>query len=84
MLLGVMSRASLGHTGRAMQAPPLAVAAYASIGVAALLRIIAPATGTWAPATMAASGVLWALAMLQFLIVFAPILLRARVDGRPG
>ncbi len=84
MLLGVMSRASLGHTGRAMQAPPLAVAAYASVGVAALLRIIAPVTGTWVPAMIAASGVLWALAMLQFLIVFAPILSRARVDGQPG
>jgi uncharacterized protein involved in response to NO len=35
-------------------------------------------------ATLLASGILWSVAFLVFLVAYWPILTRPRVDGRPG
>ncbi|MDH3537686.1 MAG: NnrS family protein, partial [Gammaproteobacteria bacterium] len=85
MIMGVMSRAALGHTGRALVAPRGMVAAYLLITAAALLRVFGPmllpsALSTWS----VLAALLWCLAFLLFLVNYAPILCRARVDGRPG
>jgi uncharacterized protein involved in response to NO len=85
MILAVMSRASLGHTGRELSAPGPVVGAYYLIGLAAAVRVFGPmlpvgAGWSW----MVASGTLWSLAFLLFCVVYAPILCSPRVDGRPG
>jgi uncharacterized protein involved in response to NO len=85
MILAVMSRAALGHTGRELVAPGLIVIAYYLIGVAALMRVFGPmlfaeAWRFW----MIASGSLWSLAFFLFVFVYAPILCSPRVDGRAG
>jgi uncharacterized protein involved in response to NO len=85
MILAVMSRAALGHTGRELIAPGLIVIAYCLIGVAALMRVFGPmllaeAWRFW----IIASGSLWSLAFILFVFVYAPILCSPRVDGRAG
>lgn len=85
MILAVMSRATLGHTGRDLVAPGLIEIAYYLIGVAALMRVFGPilfveAWRFW----MIASGSLWSLAFILFVVVYAPILCSPRVDGRAG
>ncbi|AWK89903.1 NnrS family protein [Azospirillum thermophilum] len=85
MILAVMSRAALGHTGRPLVAAPLTVGAYWLVTAAALLRVaspLLPAGLVW-PALLAA-GVVWVAAFALFLAVYAPILLTPRADGRPG
>ena len=42
MTLAIMSRATLGHTGRPLHAPPPVVAAYLLVGAAAIARLAAP------------------------------------------
>ena len=84
MLMAVMSRAALGHTGRKIEAHPLTVAAYGLVSVAALLRVIAPLVPATLPALMIVSGLAWSLAFALFLAVYAPILIRPRTDGLPG
>jgi hypothetical protein len=42
MTLAIMSRATLGHTGRPLHAPPLVVASYLLVGPAAIARLAAP------------------------------------------
>jgi len=84
MLLAVMSRAGLGHTGRPLRAHPPTVVAYALVSLAALLRIAATVLPDNYAELLAASGVAWTLAFLLFLLVYAPILTTARPDGRPG
>lgn len=42
MILGVMTRATLGHTGRELKADSLTVLIYIAITIAALLRVVAP------------------------------------------
>lgn len=85
MILAVMSRASLGHTGRELVAPRLIEIAYYLVGVAALMRVFGPLVFAeiwrfW----VIASGLLWSLAFVLFLVVYAPILCTPRVDGRAG
>lgn len=84
MMVAVMSRAALGHTGRKLKAHPVTVAAYALISIAALLRIVAPLLPAASIHMMACSAIAWSLAFALFLWVYAPIVVRPRVDGQPG
>jgi uncharacterized protein involved in response to NO len=84
MLLAVMSRASLGHTGRQLVAPPAAVAAYLLVSVAALLRILAAVWSDPALPLLVASGLCFAAAFAAFLAAYAGPLLLSRPDGKPG
>jgi uncharacterized protein involved in response to NO len=85
MILAVMSRASLGHTGRTLVASGSMACAYLLLGLAALARVAGPvlpgANYLW---TVLVSGLLWLAAFTLFLIVYTPILFRPRADGRPG
>ena len=85
LTLGMMSRVSLGHTGRQLVIRPAIVLAYVAVEVGALLRVLAAfADPADHDAWIAASGLLWSLGFLLFLVVYAPILLAPRADGRPG
>ena len=85
MILAVMTRVSLGHTGRPLVAPRGIALAYGLVSAGALLRTFGPlAAPSLALALLVASGVLWSAAFAIFLAVYAPILVRSRVDGRPG
>ena len=59
--------------------------AYVLISAAALLRVFEP----WLAENrytivLAASSAAWVAAFLIFLVVYIPILLLPRADGRPG
>src|SRR5579885_826136 len=82
MMMAVMSRAALGHTGRKLVAHPVTVTAYALVSLAALLRLTAGAFP--GVALLAASGSAWSLAWVAFLAIYMPILIRPRIDGQPG
>jgi uncharacterized protein involved in response to NO len=85
MILAVMTRVALGHTGRRLAAPPAATVAYALVSASALARTVGALA--WPEATLevlAASGALWIAAFALFLAAYAPILLAPRADGRPG
>ncbi len=82
MVLAVMSRAALGHTGRALVASPSTIVAYGLVVVGGALRVASSAM-TW-PELVVPSGVLWSAGFAIFVLVYSPILLRARPDGRPG
>jgi uncharacterized protein involved in response to NO len=84
MILAVMSRASLGHTGRPVVAAWPTVLAYVALILAAALRIAAPLFGGAYPSIVGIAGGLWIIAFAAFVAVYAPILVRARRDGSPG
>jgi uncharacterized protein involved in response to NO len=85
MILAVMTRVALGHTGRPLVAPPAAVAAYALVTLGAVLRTagvaLLPDPGA---VTILVAGALWAGAYAVFVAGYARILLSPRVDGGPG
>jgi uncharacterized protein involved in response to NO len=77
MTLAVMTRASLGHTGRALVASRATQAIYAAIVLAAVLRIAAAIAPAQAMLLLAIAGLLWSAAFLGFGAAYGPILLRA-------
>jgi uncharacterized protein involved in response to NO len=84
MLLAVMSRASLGHTGRALVAHRITVIAYGVLTAAALLRVAAPLVPGFYDTLLAVAGIGWAVAFALFSAVYLPILTLSRRDGKPG
>jgi len=85
LTLGMMARVSLGHTGRMLEPVPLMTLAFVAINLAALIRVALPLVFPEAYAMgMAAAGLVWMAAFGLFAAIYAPILLRPRVDGKPG
>lgn len=85
MILGVMSRAALGHTGRPLIAPRVMVLGYLLLTIAALIRVFGPILNSNAWLLMlTTAGVFWSLAFTLFVATYGPILCRPRVDGRAG
>lgn len=82
MILAVMSRASLGHTGRDLAASPMTVVSYACVTVGAALRVLASLGLGDYPLMLDLAGAFWGAAMLLFAIVYAPILWGPRVGER--
>ena len=79
LTLGMMTRVSLGHTGRPLVTPRASVVGYALVTLAAILRCVAalaPSVAMWVAAAIA-----FAAAFLAFLIDYAPILVAPRADG---
>lgn len=66
MTLAVMSRATLGHTGRRLEASPATHLIYALVIVAALARVCAALEVDHTSALLAVSGIAWAAAFLGF------------------
>jgi len=84
LILGVMSRVCLGHTGRPLKLPATLVPAFWLVIVATILRVAAAMTLLpYRPAVIAA-GLAWMAAFTIFAIAYWPIVTRARADGRPG
>jgi len=77
MTLAVMTRATLGHTGRPLSASLGTKIIYGAIVAAALARTAAeflPGATVWLHVAAAA----WVLAFIGFLAVYGPMLLRPR------
>jgi uncharacterized protein involved in response to NO len=79
MILAVMTRASLGHTGRELRANAATQAIYALVTIGAILRVAASlGVGPYMPMIHTA-GLLWGASLLLFLIAYAPVLWRPRL-----
>ncbi len=78
MTLAVMTRASLGHTGRALIAGRGTVAIYALVTVAALLRLVAPFGAGEYLVLLCLAGVAWSGAFGLFALLYGPALMQPR------
>jgi len=78
MMLAVMTRASLGHTGRALVASKITVSSYAALILCALVRPLAEILPDLSRAVYATSGLLWIAAFGLYCLEYAPILARKR------
>jgi uncharacterized protein involved in response to NO len=74
MMLSLMTRVALRHTGRALDVPPLLIAAGALVVAAATLRLAAAVHGL-APQLVALAALLWAAAFAAYLVQFGAVLL---------
>ncbi|MCG9695561.1 NnrS family protein [Shewanella sp. Isolate11] len=85
LCLSMISRVSLGHTSRNIYQGPKMSWAFLSVALAAMFRALMP---LWFPQHaelwLWLAGTCWSLGFGWFVFCYAPILLRPRVDGRPG
>jgi uncharacterized protein involved in response to NO len=79
MILAVMTRATLGHTGRTLQASAPTVFMYLLVTIGALLRVGAPLGLIDYTLGMEFAAVAWGGAFILFLTLYGPILMRPRV-----
>ena len=80
MTLAVMTRASLGHTGRPRHAGPLTVLIFMLVNLGAVLRVFGPMTDLPANVVLAVAAGSWSGAYLLFALVYGPYLLRPSLD----
>jgi uncharacterized protein involved in response to NO len=79
MTLAVMTRASLGHTGRALTATPGTQAIYVAATLAALSRIVAPFVGDLSFAMLVLGAAAWTAAFAAFVFLYGPMLLQPKL-----
>jgi uncharacterized protein involved in response to NO len=80
MILAVMTRASLGHTGRRIVAAPATVASYRLVSLAAHLRVLGPLLlPDFTGPILLLAGLAWTAAFAIFSFVYAPVLTTPRV-----
>jgi uncharacterized protein involved in response to NO len=85
MIIGMITRTALGHTGRPLRVGRIEIAAYVLVHLAALTRVLAGIVPAEAYTTLVwASGHLWAIAFLLYFVLYLPRLIRPRIDGKPG
>jgi len=82
MTLAVMSRASLGHTGRPLVASPGVQVIYTLAVIAAVARICAAVHPAMQEILLPISALAWACAFLGFTMVYAPALCRSTRPAR--
>jgi uncharacterized protein involved in response to NO len=82
---GMMARVSLGHTGREMKPKKLVIWGFYLLFLAAFIRVILPLfTMAYYTLWIQLSAVLWIVAFVFFAMVYTPMLMQPRVDGRAG
>jgi uncharacterized protein involved in response to NO len=79
LTLAVMTRATLGHTGRLLSASPATQFIFGSIVVAALLRIGATLYIAQGNVLLHLSALAWILAFAVFAAIYGPMLLQRKV-----
>ncbi|SDA34958.1 uncharacterized protein involved in response to NO [Methylobacterium sp. UNC378MF] len=79
MTLAVMSRASLGHTGRPLRAPVSVQAVFILATASVLARVCAAFHPVWTAPLLATATVLWAAAFLGFSAIYWRVLTGPRL-----
>ncbi|WP_408093099.1 NnrS family protein [Rhodoplanes sp. SY1] len=82
MTLALMTRVSLGHTGRPPRALRGSTAIFLAIGLAAAARAGSVLVPDWTLPLLPLAGVLWIAAYAGFLVVYGPLLLRPAVTAK--
>ena len=78
MILAVMTRTTLGHTGRSLSADRITVLIYILVGLAAIIRLVAAFEIGWTMPLLIASACVWISGFGLFVISFGSFLLTPR------
>src|SRR5690606_18275215 len=85
LIIGMITRTALGHTGRMLRAGSAETIMYAALHLGVALRLAASlSTGQVREIALLATGVAWTVSFLLYVVTYAPYLLRARSDGKEG
>lgn len=82
LILGMLARVSLGHTGRPLELPQGFALAFVLLNLAAMLRVFG--VGIHYSLALWLAVALWTGAFALYLYRYGPMLCRTRADGHPG
>lgn len=82
LVLAMVARVSLGHTGRPLQPPRAMAWAFALVNLGAAARVLLPPFLPLGGLLLA--GACWTAAFGLFVGYYGPLLCRPRLDGQPG
>ncbi len=81
MTLAVMTRATLGHTGRPLRAGPATRLIYGLVTIAAILRVLSPFAGAHGDVVLWTAGAAWAVAFGLFVFFYGVALVEPPPSG---
>jgi len=85
LIIGMMTRTARGHTARPLRADRADTACYGLVLGAAVVRVAVPlALPQWTVGAVLLSAALWSAGFALYALRYAPVLMRPRLDGRPG
>lgn len=85
LIYAMISRVSLGHTGRPIKASKLIVSGYIILNISAITRVFMPLyMPEWYVQAIFYSACFWIFAFILFIFQYWKILISPRVDGKPG
>ena len=82
LILAMIARVSLGHTGRPLQLPRGMGVGFVLLNLACVCRVFL--VGVWPVVGLWMAGGCWCVGFGLYLWRYGPMLWRARVDGHPG
>jgi uncharacterized protein involved in response to NO len=82
--LALMTRATLGHTGRPLRALTGTSALYVAVIAALIARLGGVLAPSWAAILMPLAGVCWLAAFGGFLVLYGPLLIRPDAASLPS
>ena len=84
MTLAVMTRATLGHTGRPLHVGIGTTLVYLMVSVAAVARIATAAWGGGYDVLLWTAAITWIGAFSGYLVLYGPMLVRPRPTAKPA
>ncbi|HEU0187186.1 MAG TPA: NnrS family protein, partial [Gallionellaceae bacterium] len=85
VLLGMATRVSLGHSGLSINPQRYTWLLFATLQIAAMLRIAAEMSPPdWRAILYLSAAIAWLLCFLPWLTFYLPLFLKPRADGLPG
>lgn len=85
LIIAMITRTALGHTGRLLVASPSEVACYFGIQATLIIWLLANSKhNAWFYPLMVVAGFCWIGVFLVYLIKYFPMLTKPRADGKPG
>lgn len=86
LIIGMITRTALGHTGRPLKARSVEVAMYGLVHIGAISRLAAALVpgATWHQTALLVAMSCWSIAFVLYLLVYGFYLSRPRIDGRDG
>jgi uncharacterized protein involved in response to NO len=86
LIIGMITRTALGHTGRMLKSGHAELAMYLLVQAGAVVRVCVAVhpSASWAPVALQIAAACWSAGFALYLAIYAPYLWRARIDGKEG
>lgn len=81
LIIGMMTRTALGHSGRAVRAGGWEILAYLLVQAAAVARVLGAAWPEVSQQFILASGAAWIAAFTTYAVAYAPVLMGRRATA---